>query len=95
MTQETLTPDAIAVAGATFGWMHPDGTTERLHFNMVEARPTARMQAALDSLEANGYVKKHMIGGRSRLLLHSPQELRALPQARDDSHQEARAHCSS
>lgn len=61
MTQETLTPDAIAVAGATFGWMHPDGVTERLRFAMVDIRPTSRMREALDSLEENGYIKKHMI----------------------------------
>lgn len=61
MTQETLTPDAIAVAGATFGWMLADGKTERLRFAMIENRPTDRMQAALDSLEKNGYVQKHMI----------------------------------
>lgn len=62
MTQETLTPDAIMVAGATFGWMHADGKTERIRFNMVDGRPTARMQAALDNLEKNGYLQKHMIG---------------------------------
>jgi hypothetical protein len=79
MTQETLTPDAIAVAGATFGFMLADGKTERLRFALIDVQPTARMQAALDSLEENGYVKKYALGygpGYYYVLLKSCEHFR-------------------
>lgn len=49
-----LSDDAKAVAGGLFGM----GGRTKVTFQMVESRPTARTQAALDELVAVGLVTK-------------------------------------
>jgi hypothetical protein len=54
---KTLSKDAKAVAGSVFGMMKTGGGSH-LTFQMIEGRPTRRMQAALDELIAAGVIRR-------------------------------------
>ena len=54
---EALSYEAKAVGGAWFGAMRPNSTSH-LNFGMIERRPTAVAQAALDELEAAGLIER-------------------------------------
>jgi hypothetical protein len=55
--RERLSPEAKAVAAAWFGMMRVDGESH-LRFAMVENRPTAKAQAALDELYDAGFISR-------------------------------------
>lgn len=70
VAMDMLSDDAKAVAGSVFGTMRPGHGT--LTFRMIESRPTARMQAALDELEAAGLVECkpiNQVGGKEYRVL--------------------------
>lgn len=56
-SNDVLSPEAKAVAAAWFGMM-PIGRGSHLRFGMVESRPTAKAQAALDELVAAGFISR-------------------------------------